>query len=152
MNPENEQNVLGEVHNEFQSTSMVNILVKEVEDLKTLNHALWELLKLRDFTDDEFNAALAGVMQLRKHKNYEIQKEVACPGCGKSLQYSKGFEIKCIYCGTTMVMNPYQKYNAIIERGFDPSSNETYEEQVPQQVAPAAQEYNIEDDLRFDEL
>lgn len=135
------KDVLGEVKNEYQATSMVNNLVKEVENLQTLNHALWELLKLRGFTDDEFNAALAGVIELRKHKDYEMNRNITCPTCGKALQYSNSFKIKCIYCGTTMVMNPYQRYNAIIEKEFEGGAD--------QNVAP---EYNIEDDLRFDEL
>lgn len=138
--------------NTFQTTAEVNNLLKEMEQLKTLNHAMWEVMKIHGMTDGELNAALAGVIELRKHKDYEMNKNTVCPNCNNALQYSDSYDIKCIYCGTTMVMNPFQKYNEIIEREFvgDGEVTEIVEETVTE--TPSEEPYDITKDLRFDEI
>jgi len=114
----------------------VRDLISRVEKLEVLNYGLWLMLEKKGFTHDEYNAALAEAKENIIKKDTSIKDSIACPKCGRLLQTADVFGIKCIYCGYESNGNPYQI-----------KSNDIKLQDVPEE-----KEYNVEDDLRFDEL
>ena len=62
---------------------------------------------------------------LEKKKNFKNTTE--CPNCGKGLQTMENlpFTLKCYYCGTEVMGNPYKKYD-----GLDPEVYNGYDNNI----------------------
>ena len=114
----------------------VRELMARVEKLEVLNYGLWLMLEKKGFTHDEYNEALAIAKDNIAQKHTSTKEAIACPNCGRLLQSADIFGIKCIYCGYESTGNPYQ----IKDIGIRIDDK------------PEEKEYNVEDDLRFDEL
>lgn len=115
----------------------VRDLVARVEKLEVLNYGMWLMLEKKGFTHDEYNEALAIAKENIVSKHTGTKDAVACPKCGRLLQTADVFGIKCIYCGYESTGNPYQVTNYGIKVDDKPAQEK---------------EYNVEDDLRFDEV
>lgn len=117
-------------------TNDIRQLSERVERLEVLNYGLWLMLQKKGYTNEEYDAAIAIAKDTIKNTAAANTKQsIPCPKCGKLLQVANVFGIKCIYCGYEQVGNPYQ-FSAAVDVNAEP-------------VEP---EYNVEDDLRFDEL
>lgn len=114
----------------------VRELISRVEKLEVLNYGLWLMLEKKGFTHDEYNEAIAIAKENIAAKHTSTKEAIACPNCGRLLQSADIFGIKCIYCGYESNGNPYQIKDVGIRIDDKPKEKE----------------YNVEDDLRFDEL
>ncbi len=113
----------------------VRKLASRVDQLEVLNYGLWLMLEKKGFTNEEFNSAVAEAKDKLANASKLKKESIPCPKCGKLLQVADVFGIKCIYCGYESSGNPYT------------SENVDAMDEIPE-----TQEYNVEDDLRFDEL
>lgn len=114
----------------------VRELMARVEKLEVLNYGLWLMLEKKGFTHEEYNEALATAKENIAAKHTSTKEAIACPNCGRLLQSADIFGIKCIYCGYESNANPYQIKDVGVKL-------------VDKQEE---KEYNVEDDLRFDEV
>ena len=165
----------GSIKNEFQSIKEVEILRDTVNQQQILLHAMWRMLKDHGFTNVEFNLHLREASQLSLRKDFK--NNVNCPSCGKGMQKMEQvpFTLKCYYCGTEFLCNPFMKYDgldpesieykterATSEELDDQSKPENYEQRqaqsVEDEIASAKeildreyQPYDVSKDLNFDE-
>ncbi len=165
----------GSIKNEFQSIKEVEILRDTVNQQQILLHAMWRMLKDHGFTNVEFNLHLREAAQLSLRKDFK--NNVNCPSCGKGMQKMEQvpFTLKCYYCGTEFLCNPFMKYDgldpesieykterATSEELDDQSKPENYEQRqaqsVEDEIASAKeildreyQPYDVSKDLNFDE-
>lgn len=109
----------GSIKNEFQSIKEVEILRDTVNQQQILLHAMWLMLKEHGFTNVEFNLHLKEASQLSLRKDFK--NVINCPSCGKGMQKLEQvpFTLKCYYCGTEFLCNPFMKFD-----GLDPESIE----------------------------
>ena len=109
----------GSIKNEFQSIKEVEILRDTVNQQQILLHAMWLMLKEHGFTNVEFNLHLKEAAQLSLRKDFK--NSINCPSCGKGMQKLEQvpFTLKCYYCGTEFLCNPFMKYD-----GLDPEEIE----------------------------
>ncbi len=109
----------GSIKNEFQSIKEVEILRDTVNQQQILLHAMWLMLKEHGFTNVEFNLHLKEASQLSLRKDFK--NSINCPSCGKGMQKLEQvpFTLKCYYCGTEFLCNPFMKYD-----GLDPEEIE----------------------------
>lgn len=164
----------GSIKNEFQSIKEVEILKDTVNQQQILLHAMWLMLKDHGFTNVEFNLHLkeAALMSNRK----DFKNVINCPSCGKGMQKMEKvpFTLKCYYCGTEFLCNPFMKFDgldpmadyqterATAEELEEQSNPEKYEERQAQSEADeiaSAEEilkqdfepYDVSKDLNFEE-
>ncbi len=121
--------------------SEIDGLKQELENLTAVVHAMWIMLREHGASDNEFNATLAKVIDIRKTTQFGI--DYSCPQCGNKLQNVGAFKIKCLYCGNEFVSHPFAKYD------YQPADEMT-EPRVEQ--APVEEEYDLAKDLKFDEI
>lgn len=123
--------------------------LKEVEDLKALVtkqeyllHAMWILLKEKGITNEQLDKALNEAVLLEKRKDFKNTTE--CPNCGKGLQSMENlpFTLKCYYCGTEVMGNPFKKYD-----GLDP-----YKTDYPENTGLKPEPYVSDDEADKQEL
>ena len=109
----------GSIKNEFQSIKEVLVLRDTVNQQQILLHAMWLMLKEHGFTNVEFNLHLKEAAQLSLRKDFK--NTVNCPSCGKGMQKLEQvpFTLKCYYCGTEFLCNPFMKFD-----GLDPNEIE----------------------------
>jgi hypothetical protein len=165
----------GSIKNEFQSVKEVEILRDTVNQQQILLHAMWLMLKERGFSNVDFNLHLKEAVQFSNRKDFK--NNVDCPNCGKGMQKMEKvpFTLKCYYCGTEFLSNPFMKFD-----GLDPnaveykterlsgeqldaeSAPENFEKKVAQteeeEIANAEailnssfEPYDVSQDLKFDE-
>lgn len=165
----------GSIKNEFQSAKEVEILKETVGQQQILLHAMWLMLKEHGFTNVEFNLHLREAAQLSNRKDFK--NSVECPNCGKGMQKMEQvpFTLKCYYCGTEFLCNPFMKYDGLDPETIDyktdrasgeeldaQSAPENYEKKVAQseeeEIASAEailnssfEPYDVSQDLKFDE-
>ncbi|MBO4449238.1 MAG: hypothetical protein J5777_01495 [Clostridiales bacterium] len=163
------------IKNEFQSAKEVEILRDTVNQQQILLHAMWRMLKEHGFTNVDFNLHLKEAVQLSNRTDFK--NNVECPNCGKGMQKMEKvpFTLKCYYCGTEFLSNPFMKYdgldpNAVEYKTERPtgeeldaqSAPENYEQKVAQteeeEIANAEailnssfEPYDVSQDLKFDE-
>ena len=146
-----------DVDSHFKAASDFNELKEQVQKLETICHALWIMLNQKGHTNEEFDNAIAEVIERDKSCGMML-KGLRCPNCGKNAQLSKFFKIKCIYCGTEAIIHPYEVYDmfglageqeaARIAEGEEQARRATgtgyaIEEHIP---------YDVTKDLNFEDL
>ena len=163
------------IKNEFQATKEVEVLRDTVNQQQILLHAMWRMLKEHGFTNVEFNLHLREAVQLSTRKDFK--NNVNCPSCGKGMQKMEQvpFTLKCYYCGTEFLSNPFMKYDGLDPNAVEYKTERASSEELDAQSAPenyerkAAQTeeeeianaeailnssfepYDVSQDLKFDE-
>ncbi len=124
-----------------KSSTEIQELQRKNEDLAAVVHAMWMMLRDHGATDNDFNAALAEVIELRKTTQFGI--DYKCPQCGNNLQNLGSFKIKCLYCGNEFVTHPFAKYDFKAE----PAPEQ------PVSAEPSySGSYDVAQDLTFDDI
>ncbi|MCQ2531253.1 MAG: hypothetical protein MJ093_00935 [Saccharofermentans sp.] len=142
------------VEESFQNIE-VKRLAKTVENLEMINHAMWKMLQRLGCTNEDFDIALADVINSNKNIGKINSRGMLCPSCGKSAQISSDLmRIKCIYCGSEAVINPYELMEMA---NMQQQAVESVPEQAPVQeqvmgTPDYAQPYDVSQDLNFDDL
>ena len=163
------------IKNEFQATKEVEVLRDTVNQQQILLHAMWRMLKEHGFTNVDLNLHLKEAVQLSTRKDFK--NNVDCPNCGKSMQKMEQvpFTLKCYYCGTEFLSNPFMKYDGLDPNAVEYKTERASGEELDAQSAPenyerkAAQTeeeeianaeailnssfepYDVSQDLKFDE-
>lgn len=163
------------IKNEFQSSKEVEILRDTVNQQQIILHAMWLMLKDHGADNDDFNRHLMEAVQFSNRKDFK--NNVDCPNCGKGMQKMEKvpFTLKCYYCGTETLVNPFMKFD-----GLDPndieykterysgeeldaqSTPENYEKKAAQSeeedlanaeaiLNSSFEPYDVSQDLKFDE-
>ena len=141
-----------DVEESFQNVE-VKILAKRVEKLELINHAMWLMLQRLGSTNEEFDAALAYVINSSKNSGKVNSRGMCCPACGKSAQLSSdNMRIKCIYCGNEAIINPYELLEMTSQNAVEEAQPVAQEPIMTQQVPDYAQPYDVSKDLNFDDL
>lgn len=154
-----------EIKNEYKALQEVEDLKDMVEKQTYLIHAFWRLLKQKGATNEDFNKALNEAVLLEKRTDYK--NLTVCPQCGKGLQAmeNKPFTSKCYYCGTEILVNPYEKFDSLDpyniayqEEIVDSSPYVSDDEADKQEMQSAAdvisqsfEPYDVTKDLNFDD-
>lgn len=154
-----------EIKNEYKALQEVEDLKDMVEKQTYLIHAFWRLLKQKGATNEDFNKALNEAVLLEKRTDYK--NLTVCPQCGKGLQAmeNKPFTSKCYYCGTEILVNPYEKFDSLDpyniayqEEVVDSSPYVSDDEADKQEMQSAAdvisqsfEPYDVTKDLNFDD-
>jgi len=109
----------GGIKNEFQASKEVEALRETVNQQQILLHAMWLMLKEHGFSNVDFNLHLKEAVLFSNRKDFK--NNVDCPNCGKGMQKMEKvpFTLKCYYCGTEFLSNPFMKFD-----GLDPNSLE----------------------------
>ncbi len=79
----------------------------DIEKLETLLHAFWIMFKKNGYTNEMLDEALDEAINIESEGKINL-KGMVCPNCGRKAQFSGHFKIKCIYCGSESIMNPYE--------------------------------------------
>ncbi|MBE7070696.1 MAG: hypothetical protein E7386_09385 [Ruminococcaceae bacterium] len=163
------------IKNEFQAAKEVEELKDTVKQQQILIHAMWRMLKEHGFTNVDFNLHLKEAVQLSNRKDFK--NNVDCPNCGKGMQKMEKvpFTLKCYYCGTEFLSNPFMKYDGLDPNAIEykterasgeeldaQSAPENYEKKVAQTEEEAIanaeailnssfEPYDVSQDLNFDE-
>ena len=163
------------IKNEFQAAKEVAVLRDTVNQQQILLHAMWRMLKEHGFTNVDLNLHLKEAVQLSTRKDFK--NVVDCPNCGKGMQKMEQvpFTLKCYYCGTEFLSNPFMKYDGLDPNAVEYKTERASSEELDAQSAPenyerkAAQTeeeeianaeailnssfepYDVSQDLKFDE-
>lgn len=163
------------IKNEFQAAKEVEVLRDTVNQQQILLHAMWRMLKEHGFTNVDLNLHLKEAVQLSTRKDFK--NVVDCPNCGKGMQKMEQvpFTLKCYYCGTEFLSNPFMKYDGLDPNAVEYKTERASSEELDAQSAPenyerkAAQTeeeeianaeailnssfepYDVSQDLKFDE-
>ena len=163
------------IKNEFQASKEVEVLRDTVNQQQILLHAMWRMLKEHGFTNVDLNLHLKEAVQLSTRKDFK--NIVDCPNCGKGMQKMEQvpFTLKCYYCGTEFLSNPFMKYDGLDPNAVEYKTERASGEELDAQSAPenyerkAAQTeeeeianaeailnssfepYDVSQDLKFDE-
>lgn len=163
------------IKNEFQAAKEVAVLRDTVNQQQILLHAMWRMLKEHGFTNVDLNLHLKEAVQLSTRKDFK--NVVDCPNCGKGMQKMEQvpFTLKCYYCGTEFLSNPFMKYDGLDPNAVEYKTERASGEELDAQSAPenyerkAAQTeedeianaeailnssfepYDVSQDLKFDE-
>lgn len=133
-------------------TNETNIKLDKHEDLL---HAFWLILTKMGVTNEQLNDALSEVME-QKAKGVVSLKGMACPQCGSKAQFNGPFKIKCIYCGTEAILNPYEARELAEQANAVMEEQKAIEEQQKRweeaQKNNPYQPYDVSKDLNFDDL
>ncbi len=132
---------------------------KEIQSKLDMNeqmiHAFWLILQRMGVTNEQLNEALTEVMEINS-RGVVTLKGMACPQCGSKAQFNGPFKIKCIYCGTEAILNPYEarelaeQANAAIEE--QKAMQEQQKRWEDAQKNNPYQPYDVSKDLNFDDL
>ncbi|MCQ2516160.1 MAG: hypothetical protein MJ094_04775 [Saccharofermentans sp.] len=118
-------------------------------------HALWLLLQRMGVTNEQLDEALTEVMEINARGVVSL-KGMACPQCGSKAQFNGPFKIKCIYCGTEAVLNPYEARELAEQANAVIAEQQALEEQQKRweeaQKNNPYQPYDVTKDLNFDDL
>lgn len=135
----------------FNSTSAAN---EEISNLRKLIFVMWEILKEKGFTDEEFNRSCAKVEKLMKFRKAELETPVYCPKCNKLMRRADSIKRSCPYCENEIYMHDFTIYNAIVDGEIDPDVELDAYEPSPEMQAqePEEKPYDLDADLRFDDL
>ena len=108
----------GGIKNEFQASKEVEALKETVNQQQILLHAMWLMLKEHGFSNVDFNLHLKEAVLFSNRKDFK--NNVDCPNCGKGMQKMEKvpFTLKCYYCGTEFLCNPFMKFD-----GLDPMAD-----------------------------
>ncbi|MBO4680486.1 MAG: hypothetical protein J5623_01135 [Clostridiales bacterium] len=165
----------GSIKNEFQASKEVEALRETVNQQQILLHAMWLMLKEHGFTNVDFNLHLKEAVLFSNRKDFK--NNVDCPNCGKGMQKMEKvpFTLKCYYCGTEFLSNPFMKFDGLDPNSLDykverpsgeqldaESAPENYEKKAAQteeeEIANAEailnssfEPYDVSQDLNFDE-
>lgn len=131
-------------------------LEKRVVTLETLVHSLWLILqKELNYTNENLDVVIADALELESYKKSAL-KGMVCPSCGKKAQFSGSFKIKCIYCGTEAILNPYEAADyarKMDEQNAQEMAQMAQKEKWDQAVAnDPYQSYDVTKDLNFDDF
>ena len=126
----------GTIKNEFQSAKEVEILKETVGQQQIMLHAMWLMLKDHGFTNVEFNLHLREAVQLSGRKDFK--NNVDCPNCGKGMQKMEQvpFTLKCYYCGTEFLCNPFMKYDGLDPESVEYKTERATSEELDEQSKP----------------
>ncbi len=131
--------------NEENNSSKTDIgkVIKHINTLEVLNHAMWLLLQEKGFTHEDLNKKIEQLLDEQK-KMSSAKIDIKCSVCNQKMQISGKFLAKCIYCGTVNSFNPYQ-----IEVDSKPNATEETLEihHVPEETF---EPYDVGKDLNFD--
>lgn len=141
--------------NEETVSQDVKALIRRIDVLSTMVYAQWLVLQQKGFTHEELDMAIATALENEKREDY-APKGMCCPNCGKVAQVSGSYKIKCIYCGSEAIINPYELVDMAIAqdaamceqprpdvRPANPVSVDRYASYAP---------YDVSQDLSFDDL
>jgi len=120
-----------------------------------LINAFWIILKRMGVTNEQLDEALTEVLN-EKSNNVPTLKGMSCPQCGSKAQFNGSFKIKCIYCGSEAILNPYEAHELAKQAEAAMAEQKAYEEQQKRweeaQKNNPYQPYDVSQDLNFDDL
>ena len=126
-----------------------------VDKLETLLHAFWIMFKKNGYTNEMLDEALVEAMDIEAEGNTAL-KGMVCPNCGRKAQFSGHFKIKCIYCGSESVLNPYEAREIAKQMDAAMAEQQAQEEQKERWDKAVGndpyQPYDVSKDLGFDEF
>ena len=124
----------------------------DVDELKKIVFAMWDMIKEKGTTDEEFNRACARVDNMMKSTHKDPSSPVTCPSCGKLMQRVDAFKCACPYCRHSEYLHMFTQYynpdeNLLVEQEPDVTSFA-----APVDETPEEKPYDLDADLRFDDL
>lgn len=140
-------------------------LSDRVEVMEKMYRAFWALLLEKGYTNEELNAIIALVLN-ETNKAKESDDKVQCTSCGRLMKKVAPFQVKCMYCGAfatvpyAPAVNIKKEPTAVPTASENPIASEdvleeTIEEEEiidPAAVASNVENYNLDDDLKFDDI
>jgi len=123
-------------------------LREKVDDLNTLVHAFWILFQESGIPNDKLDEAITKALDIDSQGAFSL-KGMVCPHCGMKAQYANTFKIKCIYCGSEAIINPYEARE--IAAAYDEEMERQEAEEQAEKQIEAAQPYDVNKDLNFDD-
>lgn len=133
-------------------TNETNLKLDKHEDLI---HAFWLILQRMGVTNEQLDEAITEVLQ-EKMKGVVTLKGMSCPQCGSKAQFNGNFKIKCIYCGSEAVLNPYEARELAEQADAAMAEQRAAQEQQKRweeaQRNNPYQPYDVSKDLNFDDL
>ncbi|MBR3082423.1 MAG: hypothetical protein IKH06_06165 [Clostridiales bacterium] len=131
------------IKNEFQSAKEVEVLRDTVNQQQILLHAMWLMLKDHGADNEEFNGKLKEAVQLSSRTDFKNSSN--CPSCGKGMQKMEKvpFTLKCYYCGTEVLCNPFMKFDGIDPNSIDYKTERPSAEELIEQANPENYEQKI---------
>lgn len=122
--------------------------------IETLQHAFWIMLQKNGYTNEMLDEALAEALEIEAQGTKAL-KGMTCPNCGRNAQLSGSFKIKCIYCGTESIINPYEAHEiatemdaAMAQQQEDEAQKERWNQAVQNDPFKP---YDVSKDLNFDD-
>lgn len=122
--------------------------------IETLQHAFWIMLRKNGYTNEMLDEALAEALEIEAQGTKAL-KGMNCPNCGRNAQLSGAFKIKCIYCGTESIINPYEAHEiatemdaAMAQQQEDEAQKERWNQAVQNDPFKP---YDVSKDLNFDD-
>ena len=126
-------------------------LEDRLSELSTLVHTLWEVCKTKGITSEELTEAMKKTIEKEKMKDFDRQIVLRCPKCKRNLQRMSSIGLKCLYCETEVMVDPYLNYEVY---SGEISEDEVYgfDNKTGEKVSLAAPAYDVNDDLKFDRI
>lgn len=122
---------------------------------ESMIHAMWLILQKMGVTYEQLDEALGEVMAINS-RGVVTLKGMSCPQCGSKAQFNGPFKIKCIYCGTEAILNPYEARELAEQADAKMAEKKALEEQQKRweeaQKNNPYQPYDVSKDLNFDDL
>ena len=127
----------------------------DIDRLDTLLHAFWIMFKKNGYTNEMLDEALDEALKIKAEGN-SMLKGMVCPNCGRNAQLFGHFKIKCVYCGTESIMNPYEAKDIAKEMEAAMAEQQAEEEQKERWSQAVENDpfkpYDVSKDLNFDDF
>lgn len=124
------------------------------DKVEVLLHAFWLLMKENGITDEKLDETIGKVLEIRSG-GVPTVRGMSCPSCGKGAQMSGAFKIKCIYCGTEAILNPYEAAEIAAQVAEEEAARQAEIEQQERWNKAVENDpfkpYDVSKDLNFDE-
>ncbi len=145
--------------NEYESVFSENTISydstgNELQRLNTLLHAFWIMFKNNGYTNEMLDEAIDEALAIES-EGAKTLKGMVCPNCGRKAQFSGHFKIKCIYCGSESVLNPYEARDIAIEMENVMAEQQAAEDQKDRWEKAVENDpytpYDVSKDLNFED-